>query len=77
MQFGELTVSGSNQFNIVLDTFPAEVKVFFRDTIESVPCEPPIIDSLAYTVVSKHGGFDLNIKWSVSGVRHIEYKVFF
>ena len=77
MQSGELIVTGKDQVVIKLDGPPAEVKCYFKDDIEVVPCSPHHADALEYEVVEKETFFDLFvkfvlvIKWNVHDVRTI------
>jgi len=80
MQSGELIVSGKNSLHIPLERVPAEVKCYFKDEFEVVPCNPHQVDELEYEVHTSNtlrSGFVLIIKWNVSGVREINWQVSF
>ena len=83
MQAGELIVTGKDKAIIPLHGLPLEVKVRFRNPLDHVPCNPQHEDCLEYEVQSSghhhhhshHCGFVLVIKWHVSGVREIVWRV--
>ena len=78
MQSGELTVTGHDHVNIRLHGLPSEVKVYFKDHAIPIPCNPHHHDELSYEIHKSnrhHGGFDLKISWSVTGVREIVWRV--
>jgi hypothetical protein len=80
MQSGELTVTGKNSIHIPLEHLPAEVKVYFKDDCEVVPCNPHHVDRLEYEVHTNnkhHMHFMLIVKWDVSDVREIVWHVSF
>ena len=82
MQSGDLIVSGKNSIHIPIDHLPDEVRVFFKDEEDMIPCNPHA-DSLEYSVHTSehehkhHHKFVLIINWSVSGVREIGWHVSF
>jgi hypothetical protein len=78
MQQGELTVTGHDYYIIALRGLPAKVEAHFKDHALPIPCNPHHHDELDYSVHKSnkhHGGFDLKISWSVSGVREIVWRV--
>jgi hypothetical protein len=78
MQEGELVVAGSNIATIILHGAPGEVKVHFAHEAAIVPCDPQNADTLEYEVrknLNVASGYVLLIKWNVSGVREIKFKV--
>ena len=82
MQSGELIVTGKVKATIPLNGIPSEVKVHFKHELEMTPCNPHHRDCLEYEVHTNHhqghhhhGKFVLLIKWEVSGVREIVWKV--
>jgi hypothetical protein len=80
MQSGELTVSGSDHLAIALRGFPTKVDVHFKDDMLPVPCNPHHHDELEYEVHSSNlvlGKFVLKIKWRVTSVREIVWRVYY
>lgn len=80
MQQGELFVSGTNSIRIPLDKFPSDVKVDFKHQAEIVPCNPGDVDFVEYEVHASNtvrSGYVLLIKWKVSAVREVVYRVFY
>jgi hypothetical protein len=81
MKSGELIVTGENSLHITLDQLPAEVKVYFKEDVCMVPCNPHTLDILEYEVHTikhhNHNNYVLIIRWSVSGAREIEWHVAF
>jgi hypothetical protein len=78
MQSGELIVTGKDKATIPLNGIPSEVKVHFKHDLELTPCNPHHRDCLEYEVhVSHHhhSRFVLLIRWEVSSVREIVWKV--
>lgn len=80
MQSGELFVTGKDEAKVALSGFPSKVKVFFVGEPTIIPCNPHHRDRLDWEVHrshAHHGGFTLIIKWEVTGVRKIEYEVYY
>ena len=82
MQAGELIVTGRDRAVIPLHGLPREVKCHFKHGCDVVPCNPHHEDCLEYEVESHHShhhnhhrSFVLVIKWHVSGVREIVWRV--
>jgi hypothetical protein len=78
MQSGELIVTGKDRATILLTGMPSEVKVHFKHEVDLVPCNPHHRDCLEYEVRASHHHhhkFVLLIKWDVSSVREITWKV--
>jgi hypothetical protein len=80
MQSGQLIVTGKDEATIPLSGIPCEVKVHFKHELEVTPCNPHHRDCLEYEVHvnhhhNHHNKFKLVIKWEVSGVREITWKV--
>lgn len=77
MLSGELIVVGTDALSIPLEKMPAEVKVFFKDDLELVPCNPHHADILEYSVHKINNShrfkYELRISWSVSGSREIKW----
>ena len=75
MQKGELIVTGSNSLSIPLNGMPSEVRAYFKDEFEVLPCNPQDVDFLEYQVQNSSltipSTFVWVISWSVSGVREI------
>lgn len=80
MQSGEITVTGKGEVLIPLHKFPSEVHVAFKDELEVVPCNPHHVDMLEYDVHKSHthhGGFSLQIRWRVSGLREVVWRALY
>ena len=80
MQQGELFVSGKNSIRIPLEKFPSEVKCHFKHEAQIVPCNPGEVDYLEYEVHCSNtvrSGYILLIKWKVSAVREVVYRIFY
>lgn len=76
MQSGELIVIGRDSITIPLKGAPAEVHVCFEHDLEVIPCNPQHRDELEWEVQSDiDASFVLMIKWGVTGVRGIKWKV--
>lgn len=79
MQSGEIIVTGNDEVEIPLRTFPSYVKVAFKDHCVVVPCNPQNFDELEWEATKHHhkDHYVLNIKWNVTGVREIVWTVYF
>lgn len=77
MQQGELTVTGQDQFTVVLHAVPDKIVVRFTDDDDApVPCNPHHVDTLEYEVV--HGNPPtLVIKWNVSSLRDVKWHAYY
>jgi len=77
MQSGELIVTGKDRAYIELHGFPSEVKVYFKDCEEVVPCNHHHHDELEWEVHASNvrlNGFVLVIRWSVTNVREVAWQ---
>lgn len=80
MQQGELTVTGHDHATITLHGFPTKVECFFKDHVIPVPCNPHHHDEVECEVHHDYSGrhkFVLKIRWRVSGVREIVFRVYY
>lgn len=77
MQSGELIVIGRDSVTVNLKGAPAEVEVYFEHDLEVVPCNPQHRDELEWEVLRSGELFVLSIKWGVTGVRGIKWKVLY
>lgn len=80
MQSGELIVIGKDKAVIHLHNCPSRVVVLFKDECVIAPCNPHHHDSLEWEVFhphSHHHPSTLVIKWHVSGVREINWRVYY
>lgn len=78
MRSGELIVTGKNSIKIPIERFPSEVRCYFKDEFEVLPCNAGDVDFLEYDVHTSNThltGFILVIRWSVSGAREIKWQV--
>ena len=74
MLSGELIVMGTDLVQIELAHRPVKVDVAFSDRGNIfVPCNPHYNDQLDWTVSNSI----LTIKWNVSGIREIQWKIWF
>lgn len=80
MQQGELTVTGHDQATIQLHGYPSKVDCFFKGHATLIPCNPHHHDELEAEVHHSntvHTKFVLKIKWRVSGVREVVFRIFY
>lgn len=93
MQSGELVVTSKDKAEIELGKrHPDRVIVRFKDDHVIVPCNPKHHDELRWEVKNRHhhhphdhrhdhckheDSYVLTIKWHVTGVRTIEWHVFY
>jgi hypothetical protein len=78
MEQGELVVVGQDFVEIKLGHHhPDKVVVKFIDQQTVVPCNPHHHDELKEKIKEVKGTYYLIISWSVTGVRTIEWKVFY
>jgi hypothetical protein len=78
MQSGELVVTGKDKVYIPLHKFPSEVHAKFKHDSSVVPCNPHHADQLEYEIHVSNtvlSGFVLLIKWNVTGVREVVWRV--
>jgi hypothetical protein len=84
MQGGELIVTGSDHVEIILPERPEKIIVHFAGNDTHVPCDVHHHDELAWHTTKEHhphhkysSRYVLTIRWHVSGVRQIDWKVFY
>lgn len=89
-QNGELMVTGEGEIDIELKSLPKRIKLHFKESCTLVPCNPNHFDELEWEITSdcNDGGhehchkhhdhkaqFVLHVKWNVSDVKDITWKV--
>lgn len=76
-QSGELMVTGEDEISIPLTGHPIHIRVFFKGSCNTVPCNPVHSDDLAWEVIASHCHTEhvLHITWNVSDVRDVVWKV--
>jgi hypothetical protein len=75
---GELTVIGSNSIEIPLNKKYKKFRVYFveNECISTcVPCDPGVCDELVSYFIKKDKVHFLLIKWEVSSIRDIKWRV--
>jgi hypothetical protein len=76
---GEMTISGESEARVRLERGrPERFQVnFIDDQNQNISCAPQSIDLVDADIVERQGGVDLVIVWNVSGVRRIQFKLFY
>jgi hypothetical protein len=76
---GELTVSGADSIEIILNKKYKKFNVHFVDnenTNTCIPCNPGTCDELVAKFIKKDRHHYLLIIWEVSSIRDIKWRVF-
>lgn len=79
-QVGELCVFGKSEAKINLrhKKYPKNILVFFNDKekFHPIPCNPQHHDDLQWSIIIENKSYYLVIKWDVSDIGEIKWKIF-